>query len=282
MGLVVGDAERAVDVWSLTGVNFTNAFVVDPLCCPSRAAILKGAYAALHGRVQQRGTVQPVRRVRGSFDRRDLAARRRLSDRVDREVLQRLHEARAPYVPPGWDRWVAFATSDVGGGRYFDYGLSMDGTLLTTVATTDYSTDVWRATPTRSSGRRIRRTVFSTSRRTAAPTGHRRARDLNAFPNLEAVPATELREADVSDKPADISADHPRLDVGRRSAREDSIRRNTTGRRCKSVDDAVSIDPSRRWRTRSEAATCPLDGRVHVRQRVRLRRASLGHASVFP
>ena len=87
------------------GVNFTNAFVVDPLCCPSRAAILKGAYAHSTGVYNNEGPYSPF----VVFDDRSTVAtwlqRRRLSNRVDREVLQRLRRRLARHTsrPAGTD-----------------------------------------------------------------------------------------------------------------------------------------------------------------------------------
>ena len=44
-------------------------------------------------------------------------------------------------MPPGWDRWVAFVHSE-----YFDYGLTVDGTVRRYgVEPEDYSTDVLAA-----------------------------------------------------------------------------------------------------------------------------------------
>ncbi len=47
-------------------------------------------------------------------------------------------DALSGYVPPGWDRWVAFVHAE-----YFDYGLTIDGTVQRYGSdAADYSTDV--------------------------------------------------------------------------------------------------------------------------------------------
>ena len=115
MGLAVGDAERQ-SMLVAHGVNFTNAFVVDPLCCPSRAAILKGAYAHSTGVYNNEGPYSPF----VVFDDRSTVATW-LQGAGYRTALigkyfNAYDESRAAYVPPGWDRWVAFATTDVAAG----------------------------------------------------------------------------------------------------------------------------------------------------------------------
>ena len=44
--------EKTEEAFSHEGVNFTNAYVTTPLCCPSRASIMSGLYAHNHGVVR--------------------------------------------------------------------------------------------------------------------------------------------------------------------------------------------------------------------------------------
>lgn len=51
-----------------------------------------------------------------------------------------MNHPRSGFVPPGWDRWVAF---DEENGRYFDYHLNIDGRIVHSGRRPrDYSTDV--------------------------------------------------------------------------------------------------------------------------------------------
>ena len=70
------------------GMTFENAFVSNSLCCPSRASILTGVLA-YDRRVHER-RIARLPGLRRQLDDRDQASRRRLSNRPDREVLQRL------------------------------------------------------------------------------------------------------------------------------------------------------------------------------------------------
>lgn len=221
------------------GVRFSNAFVVDPLCCPSRASIGKGAYPHRTRIYQNTGAYGPM----AAYD--DTSTLATWLDGAGYETalvgkyFNAYDESRTSYVPPGWDRWVAFATSDVGGGRYYDYQLSVDGAPeVHGAAPADYSTDVLadRATAF------IRDTPASTplflwfspygphEPATAAP------RHLGAHSSTPAWRPPSWNEADVSDKPAYIRA-MPSLTTTVRN-RVDALRRMQLDT-LMSVDEAV-------------------------------------------
>ncbi len=145
-------------------------------------------------------------------------------------------ESRTAYVPPGWDRWAAFATSDVGGGRYYDYQLSIDGVPeVHGQLTQDYSTDVLATRATSF----IRSTSPTTplflwfspygphEPATAAP------RHVGAHASTPVWRPPSWNEPDVADKPAHIRA-LPTLTATVRD-RVDNLRR-------KQLDTLMSID----------------------------------------
>jgi arylsulfatase A-like enzyme len=127
-----------------SGVQFTNAFMTTPLCCPSRSSILRGQYAHTTGVYSNSGT-------KGGAD-----------DFVDTVTMGTLLQAAGyrtgyygkylngyaslwtdpdpPYLPPGWTEWHAFKTP-----KYFDYTLIENGVEVTFGSTeAEYSTDVLR------------------------------------------------------------------------------------------------------------------------------------------
>jgi N-acetylglucosamine-6-sulfatase len=126
------------------GVTFKNGFVVNSLCCPSRASILTGNYSHSTG-------VYTNRAPTGGFSAFDDDAT--LPVWLDRAgyrtgfVGKYLNGYGAPsidYVPPGWDHWVAYA-----GSRdrqvYYDYRLSVNGERKKKgTKTNHYSTDVYK------------------------------------------------------------------------------------------------------------------------------------------
>jgi N-acetylglucosamine-6-sulfatase len=149
--VVMTDDQRWDSTWAMPmvqrwmvedGVTFSQAFVVNPLCCPSRTSILTGQLSHTTGIY---GNSPP----HGSFLEFDdsstiatwlHAAGYRTA--LVGKYLNKYEESEAAYIPPGWDRWVAFV-SEEGNGGYFDYALSMDGTIITYgSAEPDYSTDV--------------------------------------------------------------------------------------------------------------------------------------------
>jgi arylsulfatase A-like enzyme len=123
------------------GVTFENSFAVDPLCCPDRAGILTGQYPHTTGIWRNRPPM-------GGFpDFRDGST-----------VATWLHDAGyrtglfgkylnayegTTYIPPGWDRWLAFAGASLDEGNYYDYEMNDDGRLVEHGdAPPDYSTSV--------------------------------------------------------------------------------------------------------------------------------------------
>jgi N-acetylglucosamine-6-sulfatase len=121
------------------GVTFSNAFVVNSLCCPSRASILTGQYSHTTGVYQNSGD-------HGGFsvfeDGSTIATWLRDAGYRTSLIGKYLNGYNTSYLPPGWDRWVAFQGADVG-GAYYEYDLNIDGTLVHHGhEESDYSTDV--------------------------------------------------------------------------------------------------------------------------------------------
>jgi N-acetylglucosamine-6-sulfatase len=115
------------------GVTFANAFVVNPLCCPSRASLLTGLYSHSTGVYDN---VPPYGAA--AFDARSTVATwlARAGYRTA-HVGKYLNGHPRSVVPPGWHRWVTIPSA------YFDYWLWRDG-VPTRFADDDasYSTDV--------------------------------------------------------------------------------------------------------------------------------------------
>jgi N-acetylglucosamine-6-sulfatase len=213
--LVVTDDQRWDTMWAMPlvragiaerGVTFENAFVTNPLCCPSRASILTGQYS--HSTMVYRN-VPPYGRAEWFRDGSTVATW--LDDAgyttgfFGKYLDGFQQQAVTGYVPPGWDRWAAFVHSE-----YYTYGLSVDGSVRgfqNSVA--DYSTDVLADLADRfiRSRRGPLFLVFAPAAPHAPAIPH--LRDLLAFPNLPPARPPSFNEADVSDKPAWLRAQRP-------------------------------------------------------------------------
>jgi arylsulfatase A-like enzyme len=144
--LILSDDQRPETKWAMPnlqdllvsrGTNFKNAFVSNPLCCPSRATILTGRYS--HGTDVYRNT-PPHGGFETFGDTSTVATWLNGAGYRTALVGKYLNGyAKAPtYVPPGWSTWAALVQT-----KYYDYDLNLDGSLVHFGSeAVDYSTDV--------------------------------------------------------------------------------------------------------------------------------------------
>lgn len=228
--LVVTDDQRFDTLWAMPtvtaelvrrGASFPDAFVVNPICCPSRTTILTGAYSHTTGVYRQ---VPPFGRFEWFRDGSTLATWLQDAGYTTGLFGKYLdgyqHAGLAGYIPPGWDRWAAFVHS-----QYEDYALSIDGHIRRFgSAPEDYSTDVLA----RMAEAFVRETPGPLFLYLAPAAPHGPAtpapRDEGAFGNLAPWRPPSYDEADVSDKPPWVQDLQP-LSEPRRE-RIDTLRRN--------------------------------------------------------
>ena len=205
------------------GVTFTNAFVSNPLCCPSRASILTGNYSHSTGVYRQR---PPFGAFPWFQDDSTLATWLNgagyHTGLFGKYIDAYQHDALTGYVPPGWDRWVAFVHSS-----YYDYALSVDGVVEShgDDPATDYSTTVLgdaaasfvRSAPADQPLFVQFAPAAPHDPAMAEPTYERALRDLEPWR------PTSYDEADVSDKPEYVQR-FPRL-TSEQIANVDGLRR---------------------------------------------------------
>lgn len=241
--VIMTDDQRWDTLWAMPtvqaelmakGVTFTNAFVSNSLCCPSRASTLTGAYSHTTGVWRN----QPPYGGWDSFvDASTVGTWLQAAGYRTGLFGKYLNRYWTPayetgYVPPGWDRWVAFPRSG-----YFDYDLNVDGEIVHHgSAPEDYSTRV------------LAQEVASFIRSEPGPllawftpyAPHNPAtpepRYADAFSDLPRWRPPSYNERDVSDKPSWLQAVKP-LDAEKR-ARKDAFRLDQY-RTLLSVDDAV-------------------------------------------
>src|SRR5215217_3634320 len=107
------------------GTTFENAFVTDPLCCPSRTSILRGQYAHNHeivGNSWPRGGSNKFRVLRLG----ESTVATWLQDEGYRTVLigKYMNGYYGTRVPVGWDDWYAIA------GDYLSNKLNENGRIV--------------------------------------------------------------------------------------------------------------------------------------------------------
>jgi len=193
------------------GLTFSNAFVTNPLCCPSRSAILTGTHSHSTGVYTNEGA-----HGLAAFDDRSTIATWLDDAGYETAFIGKYFNGSWPaaYVPPGWDRWAAFRNGD---DLYYDYDLLVDGRPRAYGTGADsYSTDVLaryaerfiRMTPDDDPLFMMVSTFAPHSPRTPPP-GSVAGTDADAATASAWQPGPNLPETDVSDKPAYVQALDP-------------------------------------------------------------------------
>src|SRR5918997_3091574 len=107
------------------GMSFSNAFVSNALCCPSRATIMRGQYAHNTGVWTNEGSSGGLQAYRKEGNEKENVATR-LDEAGYRTGLFGKYlngYSGTSGKPPGWDRW--FAHTD--GSRFYNYKMNDDG-----------------------------------------------------------------------------------------------------------------------------------------------------------
>lgn len=143
--LILTDDQRWDTLWAMPtvqdelvkpGINFSNGFVVNSLCCPSRASILTGQYS--HSTDVYRNEF-PHGAFQAFNDKSTVATWLQEVGYKTSFIGKYLNHYEGPYVPPGWNQWVAFN----GLPAYYGYGLTVNGEIRSFGREeSDYSTDV--------------------------------------------------------------------------------------------------------------------------------------------
>jgi len=234
------------------GVDFTNGFVVDPLCCPSRTTILTGKYShstGIYWNNPPHGGFQDFEHEEGSTVATWLQAAHYRTALVGK-YLNGYEPADTGHVPPGWDVWDAMALEGPGDGEggYYDYALSENGRQVRFGSSAaDYSTDVLTRLAT----------GFITSTPSSQPLFLYYApraphlpstpapRDEQACPDTTPQSPASFDQRDVSDMPAYVRSVPP-MSAARRAKTKDIALENC--RALLGVDDSVKaiLDALRR------------------------------------
>lgn len=189
------------------GTRFTNAFVTNSWCCPSRASILSGQYSHTNGvwTVGGRYSLPAWRNHENSTLATWLHGAGYRTGLVGKYLNEYGATSGTTYIPPGWDDWRAIMNLNyqVNSG-YYDYDLNENGQIVHYGSSSaDYATRVFT--------RKARE--FITPRgdgkpwflylATTSPHGPSipDPLDSSAFPSFSVPKGPNICEADVSDKP---------------------------------------------------------------------------------
>ena len=214
--LIVTDDQRSDSLHVMPGVQrllvrqgmtLRRAIVSNPLCCPSRASILTGRYSHTTGVYFNRGPHGGWRAFKSSESSTIATALHSVGYRTALIGKYMNGYGRDLYVPPGWDRWFAFAGAN---GAYYDYTMFDNAGGPHRVpfgsSPSDYSTDVIRRHAVSFIRTTPRGTPFFLMVTPYAPHGPPipAARDRDDLADAPVHLGPAVNEADTSDKPAYI------------------------------------------------------------------------------
>lgn len=125
------------------GTTFADFFVTDPLCCPSRASILRGQYAHNHQVLKNEAPLGGFQRFHDLGHESSTIATwlKAVGYRTAffGKYLNGYPGEQKTYVPPGWDEWAAVLDWTF----YFDYRINENGRIVSYGSRPeDYQTDV--------------------------------------------------------------------------------------------------------------------------------------------
>jgi N-acetylglucosamine-6-sulfatase len=227
------------------GTTFSNYFVTDSLCCPSRASILTGQFPHDTGIYRNSGPDGGFLAFQARGEEQTTYAttlqgagyRTALMGKYLNQYGPRVRNALGGvYVPPGWSDW------DVAGNGYPGFGYAITrGTQVVRhgYRPQDYLTNVLAQRGASFVDQAVAAggpfmlnlwTFAPHAPATPAPS------DANRFPNLTAPRDPSFDEADMSDKPAWI-ASHPALTAGQLARIDDTFRQRV--RAVQAVDRMV-------------------------------------------
>src|SRR5215218_9214695 len=108
------------------GMTFSNAFVSNALCCPTRATIMRGQYAHNTGVWSNKGSSGGLRAYRDNGNQKDNVATRLDAAGYRTGLFGKYLNGYKQTTgrPLGWDRWFPH----VNGVDYYDYQINDDGT----------------------------------------------------------------------------------------------------------------------------------------------------------
>jgi N-acetylglucosamine-6-sulfatase len=228
------------------GTTFSNYFVTDSLCCPSRASIFTGKYPHDTGIFTNGGRDGGFHLFHELGEERETFATRlqtrgyltaMMGKYLNGYTPAGLVDGKPAYIPPGWNEW------DVAGNGYpnFNYNLNENGKIvhygslprhyLTDVVANKGAAFIDRAAAAGKPFLLEIATFAPHSPYTPAP------RHANDFPGLHAPRTPAFDEADVSDKPAWLR-DHPPLTAAQIASIDTAFRKRAQA--VEAVDDLIA------------------------------------------